>query len=89
MLNIKPLLVLYSNHFTWCNTLVRALPGALFKSWQERKSNRKCFSAVLVYCPFPIFSIAKGKLLTYMLPVMAPLALMMAKYAVDCVKIAI
>ena len=63
------------------------LPGALFKSWQERKINPEMFFLLCWFIvPFLFFSIAKGKLLTYMLPVMAPLALMMAKYAVDCVK---
>ncbi len=63
------------------------LPGAIHKSWQERKINPEMFFLLCWFTiPFVFFSIAKGKLLTYILPVMAPLALMMAKYAVDCVK---
>ncbi|MDC9595486.1 lipid IV(A) 4-amino-4-deoxy-L-arabinosyltransferase [Xenorhabdus sp. XENO-2] len=63
------------------------LPGALIKSWKERKSNPEMF---FLFCwfvvPFVFFSIAKGKLPTYILPFIGPLALMMAKYSVDCIK---
>ncbi|MDC9613900.1 lipid IV(A) 4-amino-4-deoxy-L-arabinosyltransferase [Xenorhabdus khoisanae] len=63
------------------------LPGALVKSWKEKKSHPEMF---FLFCwfivPFAFFSIAKGKLPTYVLPFIGPLALMMAKYAVDCVK---
>ncbi len=63
------------------------LPGALIKSWKEKKSHPEMF---FLFCwfvvPFVFFSIAKGKLPTYILPFIGPLALMMAKYAVDCVK---
>ncbi|WP_092517457.1 lipid IV(A) 4-amino-4-deoxy-L-arabinosyltransferase [Xenorhabdus japonica] len=63
------------------------LPGALIKSWKEKKSHPEMF---FLFCwfvvPFVFFSIAKGKLPTYILPFIGPLALMMAKYSVDCVK---
>ncbi|MBE8595818.1 lipid IV(A) 4-amino-4-deoxy-L-arabinosyltransferase [Xenorhabdus sp. BG5] len=63
------------------------LPGALIKSWKEKKSHPEMF---FLFCwfvvPFVFFSIAKGKLPTYVLPFIGPLAMMMAKYAVDCVK---
>ncbi|MFP3029310.1 MAG: lipid IV(A) 4-amino-4-deoxy-L-arabinosyltransferase [Arsenophonus sp.] len=63
------------------------LPGSIYKSWQERKINPEMFFLLCWFIlPFVFFSISKGKLLTYMLPVMAPLALMMAKHAVDCIK---
>ncbi|MEI9750151.1 lipid IV(A) 4-amino-4-deoxy-L-arabinosyltransferase [Moellerella wisconsensis] len=63
------------------------LPGALAKGWRERRSHPEMF---FLFCwlviPFIFFSISKGKLPTYMLPFMAPLALMMAKFGVDCVR---
>ncbi|WP_099132837.1 MULTISPECIES: lipid IV(A) 4-amino-4-deoxy-L-arabinosyltransferase [Xenorhabdus] len=63
------------------------LPGALIKSWKEKKSHPEMF---FLFCwfvvPFVFFSIAKGKLPTYVLPFIGPLAMMMAKYGVDCVK---
>ncbi len=63
------------------------LPGALCKSWRERKSHPEMFFILCWFVvPFIFFSISKGKLPTYMLPFMAPLALMMAKFGVDCVR---
>ncbi|AYA40447.1 lipid IV(A) 4-amino-4-deoxy-L-arabinosyltransferase [Xenorhabdus nematophila] len=63
------------------------LPGALIKSWKERNSHPEMF---FLFCwfiaPFIFFSIAKGKLPTYVLPFIGPLAIMMAKYSVDCVR---
>ncbi|SFU33478.1 4-amino-4-deoxy-L-arabinose transferase [Xenorhabdus koppenhoeferi] len=63
------------------------LPGALIKSWKEKKSHPEMF---FLFCwfvvPLIFFSIAKGKLPTYVLPFIGPLAVMMAKYSVDCVK---
>ncbi|OTA15826.1 dolichyl-phosphate-mannose-protein mannosyltransferase family protein [Xenorhabdus vietnamensis] len=63
------------------------LPGALIKSWKEKKSHPEMFFLLCWFVvPFVFFSIAKGKLPTYVLPFIGPLALMMAKYSVDCVK---
>ncbi|WP_369793137.1 MULTISPECIES: lipid IV(A) 4-amino-4-deoxy-L-arabinosyltransferase [Xenorhabdus] len=62
-------------------------PGALLKSWQEKKNHPEMF---FLFCwffvPLLFFSISKGKLPTYILPFIGPLALMMAKYAVDNMK---
>ncbi|WP_036769834.1 lipid IV(A) 4-amino-4-deoxy-L-arabinosyltransferase [Photorhabdus australis] len=63
------------------------LPGAVIKGWKERKSNPEMFFLLCWFAvPLLFFSIAKGKLPTYILPCMAPLAMMMAKFGVDCVK---
>ncbi|WP_416778433.1 lipid IV(A) 4-amino-4-deoxy-L-arabinosyltransferase [Xenorhabdus budapestensis] len=63
------------------------LPGALLKSWQEKKNHPEMF---FLFCwffvPLLFFSISKGKLPTYILPFIGPLALMMAKYAIDNMK---
>ncbi|MDC9592016.1 lipid IV(A) 4-amino-4-deoxy-L-arabinosyltransferase [Xenorhabdus sp. IM139775] len=63
------------------------LPNALIKGWQERKNHPEMF---FLFCwfvvPLVFFSIAKGKLPTYVLPFIGPLAVMMAKYSVDCIK---
>ena len=56
----------------------------------SKPGRRPIFSMFFLFCwfvaPFLLFSIAKGKLPTYMLPLMAPLAVMIAKYGVDCVR---
>ncbi|MDR1397968.1 MAG: lipid IV(A) 4-amino-4-deoxy-L-arabinosyltransferase [Desulfarculales bacterium] len=57
------------------------LPGALVTAWQRRiKEPESFFLLSWLIMPFLFFSAANGKLITYILPCMAPLALLMASY---------
>lgn len=68
------------------------LPGALLWGWKERRSeypSHRRSGAFFLFSwtvmPFLFFSAARGKLPTYILPCMAPLALLMADYALSAI----
>ena len=61
--------------------------GALKQGWQQRRENKPLFFLLCwTVLPFLFFSIAKGKLLTYILPVIAPLTILMAAYIHTLIK---
>ncbi|NIF19639.1 lipid IV(A) 4-amino-4-deoxy-L-arabinosyltransferase [Pantoea sp. Cy-639] len=55
------------------------LPSTLLRAWRERREPKTAFLALWFLLPLVFFSASSGKLPTYIMPCLLPLALLMAK----------
>ena len=59
------------------------LPGALVQAWHNRRQSAVGFLLLWLLLPLGIFSLSKGKLPTYIMPCLLPLALLMANSLIE------
>jgi 4-amino-4-deoxy-L-arabinose transferase len=59
------------------------LPPALRRAWADKRDPRIGFLLIWLLLPLAFFSVSRGKLPTYMLPCLTPLALLLAHGLVD------
>jgi 4-amino-4-deoxy-L-arabinose transferase len=63
------------------------LPAALLRGWQQRKIDpSQGYLLSWLILPLLLFSLAKGKLITYILPCFAPLALLMSGVVMEIIQ---
>ena len=72
-----PLLVAFS--LPW----VALLPSTLKQAWQEKRAAKTAFLLLWLLMPLAFFSLAKGKLPSYIMPCLLPLALLMGSTLAD------
>lgn len=62
------------------------LPNTLRKTWQEKRQPAITFLALWLLLPLGFFSLSNGKLPTYIMPCLLPLALLMGHTLIDLVS---
>ena len=65
---------------------VALLPSALKQAWLQKRSPKTAFLLLWLLMPLAFFSLAKGKLPSYIMPCMLPLALLMGSTLSDMLK---
>ncbi|WPO97599.1 lipid IV(A) 4-amino-4-deoxy-L-arabinosyltransferase [Pseudomonas sp. HR96] len=62
------------------------LPGTFAQGWRQRGDHRQVFVWLWLLLPFLFFSMAKGKLPSYIMPCMLPLGLLLGRYLVTLLE---
>lgn len=62
------------------------LPSTLRKTWQEKRQPAITFLALWLLLPLGFFSLSNGKLPTYIMPCLLPLALLMGHTLIDLIS---
>ena len=69
-----------------CLPWAALLPGTLLKTWQEKRQPAIAFLALWLLLPLGFFSLSNGKLPTYIMPCLLPLALLMGHTLSDLLR---
>ncbi|KMT57184.1 lipid IV(A) 4-amino-4-deoxy-L-arabinosyltransferase [Pseudomonas fildesensis] len=62
------------------------LPSTLLKTWKEKRQPAIVFLALWMLLPLGFFSLSNGKLPTYIMPCLLPLALLMGHALIDLIR---
>lgn len=62
------------------------LPSTLLKTWMEKRQPAIVFLALWMLLPLGFFSLSNGKLPTYIMPCLLPLALLMGHALIDLIR---
>ena len=69
-----------------CLPWAALLPTTLHKTWQEKRQPATAFLALWMLLPLGFFSLSNGKLPTYIMPCLLPLALLMGHALIDLIS---
>ncbi|ARB30223.1 lipid IV(A) 4-amino-4-deoxy-L-arabinosyltransferase [Pseudomonas tolaasii] len=69
-----------------CLPWAALLPGTLLKTWKEKAQPAIGFLALWLLLPLAFFSMSRGKLPTYIMPCLLPLALLMGHTLIDLIN---
>ena len=69
-----------------CLPWMGLLPNTLHKAWQEKRRPAITFLALWLLLPLGFFSLSNGKLPTYIMPCLLPLALLMGHTLIDLIS---
>jgi 4-amino-4-deoxy-L-arabinose transferase len=69
--------------FASCLPWALLLPSTLVRTWRAKREGKTAFLALWFLLPLIFFSLSSGKLPTYIMPCLLPLALLMAHTVID------